>query len=620
MARRPVHIPKTALTDKKRASLRASDFAVPNERKYPINDLFHARLALTYVLTPSNAAYRDEVVRAVMARYPELQFWWASRSKGVEAKRTTRKATSRRMPGQRMVANPYEEEMDEDELERERQQREDAVLLRGLGPNVGLNADWNESAYYIAPKGGKANRTSGAIYLNNLEGGDWSLVQVIYDEEEGTSDFEPLKTFGSVQEAVNYISSHRDELEQRARQKANPRPKTTSRRMPGQRMVANPRRSTSLEGTTMLHSRWMTEGTYDGDDGGQASFTWSSMQEFYPAPTRMFVNGQEFIREEDALRSIESSLLRFGRVIVTTHENIGWFVADIRMDASSFGKGPYEAGYDEGEVERERRAFERKASGVRANPRPKTTRLRMPGQHMVANPEREDFPIDPFAMLFELERLEESAKTLSDADVRSALAESKKKLKSAADRLRRVQKGSDRRAVTEASQLRGHYAGMSFILETELAERGLRPFPRHDNPRPAKRSRYEGLDTAIMLAASSIAGNVADTRDYRAVWSSPLEAVNMSEGTAELLWREGEFGSSTGYPFEKAWPSIKRDALGMTKQIWFDVKSNPRAAKPASKRTGSRTSAQSNAAKAMKLFHSGQASSLAEAWAMLRRR
>jgi hypothetical protein len=257
---------------------------------------------------------------------------------------------------------------------------------------------------------------------------------------------------------------------------------------------------------------------------------------------------------------------------------------------------------------------------VASNPRLKATSRRMPGPHMVANPEREDFPIDPFAMLFELERLEESAKTLSDADVRSALAESKKKLKSAADRLRRVQKGSDRRAVTEASQLRGHYAGMSFILETELAERGLRPFPRHDNPRPAKRSRYEGLDTAIMLAASSIAGNVADTRDYATVWSSPLEAVNMSEGTAELLWREGEFGSSTGYPFEKAWPSIKRDALGMTKQIWFDVKSNPRAAKPASKRTGSRTSAQSNAAKAMKLFHSGQASSLAEAWAMLRRR
>ena len=41
----------------------------------------------------------------------------------------------------------------------------------------------------------------------------------------------------------------------------------------------------------------------------------------------------------------------------------------------------------------------------------------------------------------------------------------------------------------------------------------------------------------------------------------------------------------------------------------------PAARKPSSKR---RTAAQSNAAKAMKLFHSGQASSLAEAWQMVR--
>ena len=94
MARRPVHIPKTALSERKRASLRASDFAVPSERKYPINDLFHARLALTYVLSPSNAAYRDEVVDAVLARYPELKFWWASRSRALAA------------PARRKVANP----------------------------------------------------------------------------------------------------------------------------------------------------------------------------------------------------------------------------------------------------------------------------------------------------------------------------------------------------------------------------------------------------------------------------------------------------------------------------------------------------------------------------------
>lgn len=51
------------------------------------------------------------------------------------------------------------------------------------------------------------------------------------------------------------------------------------------------------------------------------------------------------------------------------------------------------------------------------------------------------------------------------------------------------------------------------------------------------------------------------------------------------------------------------------------VVSNPRPkakAKRGSKRSGGRTAAQSNAARAMKLFHSGQASSLGEAWEMIR--
>jgi hypothetical protein len=51
------------------------------------------------------------------------------------------------------------------------------------------------------------------------------------------------------------------------------------------------------------------------------------------------------------------------------------------------------------------------------------------------------------------------------------------------------------------------------------------------------------------------------------------------------------------------------------------VVSNPRrkgGAKPSAKRSGGRTAAQSNAARAMKLFHSGKASSLAEAWDIIR--
>lgn len=422
MARSPVHMKKTALSPRKRAALPASDFAVPSERKYPINDLFHARLALIYVLSPSNAAYRDEVVRAVMARYPELQFWWAARSKGVEAKRA-RKATSRQMQGQRMVANP--------------------------------------------------------------------------------------------------------------------------------------------------------------SDG--------------------------------------------------------------------------------------------------------------------------DFPIDPFALLSELERLETRVKTMSDADLHKALAENKKKLKSATDRLRRVQKGADRRATTEASQIRGHYAGMCFILETELAERGLRPFPRHDNPRReveteeyfaameptrakyAERSPEELLLTrmrALKALNKRFAGkssrevakalgfdpndksiinvledlrtgfydnphyeqqarSLAIARGRHVAPSGRFEQMDyrkklrLPARSPEELFGSLEAGIRAVKPHEdKSNRDIAR-ALGLDAYdpltlatlenlrdgLYTTNPSRKGSAKRGSKQSiGGRTAAQNNAAKAMKLFHSGQASSLAEAWAMLRRR
>jgi hypothetical protein len=48
------------------------------------------------------------------------------------------------------------------------------------------------------------------------------------------------------------------------------------------------------------------------------------------------------------------------------------------------------------------------------------------------------------------------------------------------------------------------------------------------------------------------------------------------------------------------------------------VRNPAKRGKGKAKRSGGRTAAQSNAAKAMKLFHSGKASSLAEAWDMIR--
>ena len=85
---------KGALTERQRAALPDMDFAVIEyeyglkERKYPIHDLRHGQIALTYVMSPSNARYREQVKRAVFARYPELRAWWN--------KTTSKRQTSRR--------------------------------------------------------------------------------------------------------------------------------------------------------------------------------------------------------------------------------------------------------------------------------------------------------------------------------------------------------------------------------------------------------------------------------------------------------------------------------------------------------------------------------------------
>lgn len=71
-----------ALTQGQRSALPDSDFAVPLERKYPINDLRHGQLALTYVMAPSNKRYRFQVMSRVFPRYPSLINWWPTTEKG----------------------------------------------------------------------------------------------------------------------------------------------------------------------------------------------------------------------------------------------------------------------------------------------------------------------------------------------------------------------------------------------------------------------------------------------------------------------------------------------------------------------------------------------------------
>jgi hypothetical protein len=86
---------KGALTQQQRSRLPDRDFAViemrggEKVRKYPINDRRHGQIALTYVMSPSNAKYRERVKAAVFARYPDLRSWWArttkARQQGVAA-------------------------------------------------------------------------------------------------------------------------------------------------------------------------------------------------------------------------------------------------------------------------------------------------------------------------------------------------------------------------------------------------------------------------------------------------------------------------------------------------------------------------------------------------------
>lgn len=60
------------LTSKQRKSLPKSSFAIPSQRKYPINDASHARNALARVAQHGTAAQQRQVRAAVRRRYPSI--------------------------------------------------------------------------------------------------------------------------------------------------------------------------------------------------------------------------------------------------------------------------------------------------------------------------------------------------------------------------------------------------------------------------------------------------------------------------------------------------------------------------------------------------------------------
>jgi hypothetical protein len=61
------------LSDKDRKQLKDSDFAEPEQRKYPIEDETHARNALARVAQNGSADEQEEVRERVEKRYPDLK-------------------------------------------------------------------------------------------------------------------------------------------------------------------------------------------------------------------------------------------------------------------------------------------------------------------------------------------------------------------------------------------------------------------------------------------------------------------------------------------------------------------------------------------------------------------
>ena len=58
-------------------------YVFPQEKSYPIGDLFHARKAINMSLWPSNADKRSDVLKAVVKNYPDYDwraYWYKKRT------------------------------------------------------------------------------------------------------------------------------------------------------------------------------------------------------------------------------------------------------------------------------------------------------------------------------------------------------------------------------------------------------------------------------------------------------------------------------------------------------------------------------------------------------------
>jgi hypothetical protein len=139
-------------------------YVFPRKQSFPIGDLYHARMALVYALSPSLSAKRKKVVQAVASEYPEYNWasWWNSRrKKGVktwgqlvgqsQAKKLKRQTANprRRNTSSRtftIIVKPYESGMSDETVTVKASTPQEAVnILQGRFDfgSIGLDASYH---------------------------------------------------------------------------------------------------------------------------------------------------------------------------------------------------------------------------------------------------------------------------------------------------------------------------------------------------------------------------------------------------------------------------------------------------------------------------------------------
>ena len=193
-----------------------------------------------------------------------------------------------------------------------------------------------------------------------------------------------------------------------------------------------------------------------------------------------------------------------------------------------------------------------------------------------------------------------------------------------------LKKGQSLMSRAAAAYRAGEYASMQDALRG-VSDGGRKHNPLSEdgavvsNPRSAKGSRY------VNVTLSTAKGQTIREARYDHPWfgTYKLDEIALEEARnapigSIITIRDGRLEDR--YKVVDV-PHISGKLRGIQKMRRRNplsedgaVVSNPRrkGGKGKAKRSGGRTAAQSNAAKAMKLFHSGQASSLGEAWEMVR--